>query len=266
MFELRVFLAGLALLAGFWGCDGHTYHLGGCPNIEPMPAFSMKKMLGIWYVVQKTSTASTCITYNFTETEEPGEYLLEQTSQHFVLGLTPLKHEYHYTGRLSIPDDAVPGRMKVRFPLSVAGSASYTVFMTDYDTYAGIFTCQKLGFAHRQSATILSREKTLEQIYIDKIRSKLAAANIDPFDLSIISQKNCPKGENGTNINIDDETFSAHSVAGVIKKAGEKIGDGVEYVAGGAKKVYNKVAENIGDDKDEKSKLVTINPNAEWLP
>lgn len=59
--------------------------------------------------------------------------------------------------------------MKVRFPLSVAGSASYTVFMTDYDTYAGIFTCQKLGFAHRQSATILSREKTLDQMYIDKV-------------------------------------------------------------------------------------------------
>lgn len=67
-------------------------------------------MLGIWYVIQKTSTASTCITYNFTETEEPDEYLLEQTSQHFVLGLTPLKHEYHYTGRLSIPDSGIPAR------------------------------------------------------------------------------------------------------------------------------------------------------------
>ncbi|XP_063929704.1 apolipoprotein D-like [Zophobas morio] len=259
---LKVVLC-LVVLGVLQDTDGHSYHLGTCPNIDPLPGFNMKKMLGIWYVVQKTSTGSTCLTYNFTQTDEPGEYLLEQNSQHLILGLTPLKHQYHYTGKLSIPDEAVPGRMIVRFPLNPAGSASYTVFMTDYDTYAGIFTCQKLGFAHRQSATILSREKTLEQIYIDKIRSKLSASNIDPFDLSIISQKGCPK-ENGTNINIDSETFSAHSVAGVIRKAGEKIGDGVEYVAGGAKKIYHRVTDS--EEDEEKGKLVTVNPNAEWLP
>ena len=51
-------------------------------------------MLGVWYVIQKTSTASHCITYNFTRTDEPGTYQLEQLSQHFILGLTPLKHDY----------------------------------------------------------------------------------------------------------------------------------------------------------------------------
>lgn len=75
-------------------------------------------MLGVWYVIQKTSTGSCCITYNFTKTEEPDEYLLEQNSQHLILGLTPLQHEYHYTGKLSVPDAAVPARMKVKFPLS----------------------------------------------------------------------------------------------------------------------------------------------------
>ncbi|CAH1381744.1 hypothetical protein MTP99_005677 [Tenebrio molitor] len=260
-------LCVLVVLGMLGGGEAHSYHLGACPNIDPLPGFTMRKMLGIWYVIQKTGTASTCITYNFTQTEEPGEYLLEQNSQHFILGLTPLKHAYHYTGRLSIPDEAIPGKMKVKFPLNPAGSASYTVFMADYDTFAGIFTCQKLGFAHRQSATILSREKTLDQIYIDKIRSKLSAANIDPFELSIISQKGCPKkGENGTDINIDDETFTAGSVAGVIRKAGEKIGDGVEYVAGGAKKIYNKVTS--GEDDGDKDNLMhaTPNPDAEWLP
>lgn len=41
--------------------------------------------------------------------------------------------------------------------------------MTDYETYAGIFTCQKLGFAHRQSATLLSRSKELDKLYVDKV-------------------------------------------------------------------------------------------------
>lgn len=55
------------------------------------------------------------------------------------------------------------------FP-GVAGSASYTVMATDYSTYAAIFTCQKLAFAHRRSATILSRTKELDRIYVDKVR------------------------------------------------------------------------------------------------
>lgn len=55
----------------------------------------------------------------------------------------------------------------------VAGESSFTVFMTDYSTYAGLFTCQRLAFAHRQSATILSRTKDLDKIYIDKVYNKL---------------------------------------------------------------------------------------------
>lgn len=75
-------------------------------------------MLGVWYAVQKTSTASSCITYNFTRGDEPGEYELEQVSQHFVLGLTPLKHDYKYKGVLSMNEPSIPAKMTVRFPLS----------------------------------------------------------------------------------------------------------------------------------------------------
>lgn len=56
--------------------------------------------------------------YNITRGEEPGEYVIEQTSQHFALGLTPLKHEYSYTGQISVPDPDIPAKMRVRFPLS----------------------------------------------------------------------------------------------------------------------------------------------------
>lgn len=67
------------------------------------------------------------------------------------------------------------------------------------------------------------------------------------------------------NIDIDSETFSAHSIAGVVRKAGEKIGDGIEYVAGGAKKIYNKVTET--EPTNEKVKKISQEePQAEWLP
>lgn len=266
----------MALFAGFLlfllavkNVEMHSYHLGNCPNIEPQSDFNMNRMLGIWYVMQKTSTASSCIIYNITKTDEPDEYKVEEISQHFLLALTPLKHGYHYTGTLKVPDSAIPARMTVSFPLSVAGKSSFTIFMTDYDTYAGIFTCQKLTFAHRQSATILSRTRTLDKMYLEKLRTRLANSQIDPFELSIISQKDCPRNlTEGYNINIDDETISAKAAAGVVRKAGEKIGDGIEYLSGKTKEVYHKVADKADETSDmTKEKLrKTMNEDAEWLP
>ncbi|XP_019876691.2 apolipoprotein D [Aethina tumida] len=258
---------GLLLFLAFHAGDFHSYHVGGCPNIEPQRDFDMNKMLGIWYVIQKTSTASSCILYNFTRTDEPGVYQVEETSQHFLLSLTPLKHGYHYRGTLKVLDESIPARMSVKFPLSVAGSSSFTVFSTDYDTYAGIYSCQSLTFANRQSATILSRTKTLDKMYLDKLRSKLSQSSIDPFDLSIIKQKDCPRNQTeGYNFNINEETISAHAAADLVRKAGEKIGDGVEYVADKSKAVYHKIADG-GDDKLEKfQRMVTPDPNSEWLP
>lgn len=267
MYEITI----LVLLAFSGNVLSHTYHLGACPVVEPMPGFDMNQMLGVWYVIQKTSTASHCITYNFTRTDEPGTYQLEQVSQHFILGLTPLKHDYRYTGILSIPDPAVPARMKVRFPLSVAGSASYTVLTTDYRTHAAVFTCQKLAFANRRSATILSRTKELDKMYVDKIRTKLSSYGIDPYDLSIISQTECPKHPDGStegvNINIDPNTFSSHNIGEAVRKTGGAIADGVEYVVEAGKKVYHKVASSKEDLTEPPQQPVkTMDADAEWLP
>nr|UEP64335.1 teratocyte lipocalin [Cotesia flavipes] len=260
----------VALLTVLGNASAHTYHLGACPVVEPMPGFEMNKLLGVWYVIQKTSTASHCITYNFTKTQEPGKYELEQESQHFILGLTPLKHDYRYTGILTVPDPAVPARMKIRFPLSVAGSASYTVVATDYDTYAAIFTCQKLAFAHRRSATILSRSKELDKIFVDKMRTRLSSFGVDPYDLSIISQSGCPKHTNGTgvNINIDPETFSSHNIGEAVRKTGGAIADGVEYVVEAGKKVYHKVASSKEDltETPQRGYERNLDADAEWLP
>lgn len=148
----------------------------------------------------------------------------------------------------------------VFFFLDVAGDSSFTVFMSDYANYAGIFSCQKIAFTHRQSATLLSRTRTLDKMYVDKVivenykskndstiyefkkktqmRTRLASYSVDPFDLSIITQTECPKdADEGYNIHIDPDTFSAANVANVFRKAGEKIGDGVEWTIEKTKKV-----------------------------
>lgn len=97
---------------------------------------------------------------------------------------------------------------------------------------------------------------------LDKLHTKLIAAKIDPFELSIINQKNCPNNlTDAYNININDDTISAHAAAEVIRKAGAKIGDGVEYLSGKTKEAYHKYV-----DKDGKTVTVTPDPNSEWLP
>jgi apolipoprotein D and lipocalin family protein len=139
----------------------------------------------------------------------------------------------------------------------VAGTALHVVFATDYDNYAGIFTCQKLAFAHRQSATILSRNRDLDKAYVDKVRQKLTAFGVDPFDLSIISQKDCPRGNNSFDINVDPHTFTVDNLGNVVRKAGQKIGDGVEWIGHQGSKVYHKIAG--GEDKSDKKPVTPTN-------
>ncbi|XP_017754274.1 PREDICTED: apolipoprotein D-like [Eufriesea mexicana] len=248
---MRTVFSLIFLLGCFVLSRAHTYHMGGCPLVEPMQGFQMSKFLGVWYVIQKTSTASKCITYNYTRGEEPGEYIIAQDSDHPILGLTPLKHEYHYIGELSVPEPSTPARMEVRFPLSVARSASHVIFSTDYDNYAGIFTCQKLTFAHRQSATILSRHRELDKTYVDLLRRQLTNFGVDPFDLSIISQSGCPHGNNTLDITVDPHTFTTENLGNVVSKAAGKIGDAVQWVANTGCKVYHTLA---GSEEEDTSK------------
>jgi len=112
---LAIMLSTLAALA-----SGHSYHLGSCPVVEPMAGFDMNAFLGKWYVIQKTSTGSRCLTNNYTvDADHPGHFNLEQVSQHPVLGLTNVDHLYRYTGGLKPNEDSTTAaNMTVRFPLS----------------------------------------------------------------------------------------------------------------------------------------------------
>lgn len=53
--------------------------------------------------------------------------------------------------------------------VDIAGEADFVVFMTDYENYAGIFTCQKILFGHTKSASILSRKPTLDKVIINQV-------------------------------------------------------------------------------------------------
>jgi hypothetical protein len=69
-------------------------------------------------VIQKTSTGSKCLTDTYAKTNETGKYVIQQVSEHLILGLTSLNHEYTYEGIITVPDSSDPATMVVRFPLS----------------------------------------------------------------------------------------------------------------------------------------------------
>lgn len=59
------------------------------------------------------------------------------------------------------------------FFIDVAGSASFDVVTTDYETYAGIYTCQNLLFFKRHSATFLSRTNRLDEDILKKVNENI---------------------------------------------------------------------------------------------
>jgi len=163
----------------------------------------MEKFSGSWYVIQKFD-GSPCLMYNFTEGDD-AKLRIIQTSQHTVVGSAGL-FNYTYTGVLTFPNSAKePGRMRVKFPLNVAGSADYLIYMTDYENYGVIFTCQELPIGHRKSMSILSRTPSLDNDIISKIHQKVRDDSVDPKDFEKIDHSKC--GEGGYSVKFDDKSF-----------------------------------------------------------
>jgi len=257
----------------------HTMGLGSCPVMDPMPNFDINKFMGQWYVIEKFSTASSCMTYNFSRGDD-GKLRIAQSRQHFLLDSIGVDHKYLYTGVLTVPDENVPAKMRVKFPLNVAGEANFVVFMTDYNSYAGIFSCQRILFGHVKSASIISRTPQLDQEIVMKIRNRLERSGIDPHDLSIVDQNSCiSRSDANFHVNIDDKTFSAPNIAGAVRKASSAIGEGLdkagEVVGKGVKVGGDYLGagiEKLGDRDSKKENIEesddngTLDADAEWLP
>jgi len=175
-----------------------------------MQGFDLEKFMGRWYVIEKTSTSSKCMNYNFTrDPEEPEQLLMIQAFQHFILDTVGVSHRTHYAGKL-FPDEAKSARMKVSFPLN-PGQADLTVVMTDYTKYAAFFTCQKLLVFSRQSAVILAREPELDDSTIEKLRSKLSSYGVNVDSMDVIDHSDCTESaEAEYNLNLDPNTIQTN--------------------------------------------------------
>lgn len=69
--------------------------------------------------------------------------------------------------------------------------------MTDYDSYAAVWQCNRVLFGHRQSGQIMSRKPYLDAEIIRKIRNRFESFGINEHYMSIIDHSNCNWDEEG---------------------------------------------------------------------
>lgn len=94
--------------------------------------------------------------------------------------------------------------------------------------------------------------------------------------MSIVAQTGCEVGEDPVAIDINPGTFTAENFGKIFKKAGEKIGDGVEWVANAGSKVYHKISGTEPAKKDKNEYPAQVVPvtshgkietnEVEWIP
>lgn len=89
------------------------------------------------------------------------------------------------------------------------------------------------------------------------MRNRISSSNVNPFDLTIVDQNNCSNLNTTMRVEINGNTFSSQNIGEAVRKVGSKIGDGVEYVIEGGKKLYKMASsEKRGVPEND----------AEWMP
>lgn len=195
-------MAALVLLIAFISSvQSHEYFLGQCPNFTPMSQFDWTRFSdGVWFVTQKFATKSSCLTYQF-KTDNLGFKSIEQIRALPFVSQTGLEHEYVYRGKLYAPQESSPAKMIVRFPLNAAGSASFVVMDTDYNSYGLLCTCQEfdgwISYFNRRSCSILQRNSTEDTNITDLLKQKLDEdlGEDASHDFDKIKQKDCTHGD-----------------------------------------------------------------------
>lgn len=186
---------------------GHTLHLGRtCPEVLPFPNLSVDKIMGQWFVLHKFDTDNTCLIWNFTRGALPDTLMVTETRQLAFLDTLGIDHTHAVTARIDINNPEVPGKMRIRWPTSLTGKADFIVFDTDYETYMAVFECDRAGFLHRRSATILSRSRNIDSMFVERVRRLLDTADVSHSALSTINHDLCRKTGNH-NWHVDGDLF-----------------------------------------------------------
>ena len=101
-------------------------------------------------------------------------------------------------GRLSFVGDKPTPHLKLSFSnLSPGTDEDYRVLMTDYTSYAAVWSCKRILFSNRQSGQIMSREPTLNRTIIEELKNRYRSFGIDDSNFFKIDHSNCGDPDDG---------------------------------------------------------------------
>lgn len=111
-------------------------------------------------------------------------------------------------GRLSPVGEEPSSHMKLSFSnLSPGVDEDYRVLMTDYTSYAAVWSCKRILFSNQQSGQIMSREPSLNETIVEEIKSRFRFFGIDDRNFLEIDHSNCGDPDDGLERpeNVDDK-------------------------------------------------------------
>merc|ERR1711976_240215 len=160
-------LALLLLLPVF--ASAQNVGLGGCPKgVTVQEGFDVSKYMGRWYEIERIPTI-----YQVDQYCNSATYTLQDDGHVGVInaGLDKNGAEISIVGDAVCPNEKEPAKCGVRF-FEDQPYGNYWVIDTDYKTYSLVYSCQEVsGLASAQSAWILSRERTLDEATVQRLKS-----------------------------------------------------------------------------------------------
>ena len=83
--------------------------------------------------------------------------------------------------------------ISVFFPIHGTEPQPYNVWMTDYSTYALVYSCKPVipGLVKFETIWVLGRQNTMDQGLVDKFLSYYKASGVDISVFKISDQTNC---------------------------------------------------------------------------
>ncbi|KAL7044121.1 hypothetical protein ACKWTF_001796 [Chironomus riparius] len=158
--------------------------LGKCPQIDTVKDFKPEKMAGKWHSIYETGKESSCVCYEF-----------EPISPNFFLG-----YFYHLKQTISLApkntEDLNEGFVVSSKFIPAMDKMSMFTFATDYENYAGMFTCKEVGDVHFPHVAFWSRDHTMTDERMLELKDMMAKyEGVDLSGLKAVNHSECNHGD-----------------------------------------------------------------------
>ncbi|KAG5872376.1 hypothetical protein JTB14_018028 [Gonioctena quinquepunctata] len=165
--------------------------IGKCPEVKVVQNFQVGKYVGKWYEQEKYpfifEIGGKCITAEYSANANG-------TVRVFNKQINLFGNPSSIEGNARLDSDNGEAKLLVVFPsVPVKVDAPYWVLATDYEQYAVVWSCSKIGPLVTEVAWILTRERNPPKDLIEKAYGVLDSQGISKKFLQKTNQVNCPE-------------------------------------------------------------------------